>query len=83
MTMKNFVIAIRENDKSLEAASKCIASAAKFNLEVDYYDAFVPSEARDFIKEQKINDNLFNGDKSTKTESPVKTSDFAALHQLL
>jgi len=67
--MKNFVITIRENDKSLEAASKCIASAARFDLEVDYYDAFVPFEAKDFMKEQKINDTLFNGDKYSKEDN--------------
>jgi len=67
--MKNFVITISQNEKSVEAASKCIKSAAKYNLEVDYYDAFVPEEAKDFINEQKINDNLFNNDKFSREDN--------------
>jgi GR25 family glycosyltransferase involved in LPS biosynthesis len=67
--MKNFVITIRENDKSVEAAQKCIQSAAKFGLEVDYYDAFVPSESKEFIKEQKINDLAFNNNKFSREDN--------------
>tara|TARA_Y100000389_G_scaffold146211_1_gene144863 strand:- start:1021 stop:1668 length:648 start_codon:yes stop_codon:yes gene_type:complete len=67
--MKNFVITISENDKSVEAAQKCIQSAAKFDLEVDYYDAFVPSESKEFIKEQKINDLAFNNNKYSREDN--------------
>lgn len=67
--MKNFVITIRENNKSVEAAQKCIQSAAKFDLEVDYYDAFVPSESKEFIKEQKINDLAFNNNKFSREDN--------------
>jgi GR25 family glycosyltransferase involved in LPS biosynthesis len=67
--MKNFVIAIRENDKSLEAASKCIASAGQYGLEVDFYEAYTPAECRQFISEQKINDRLFNNDKFSREDN--------------
>jgi GR25 family glycosyltransferase involved in LPS biosynthesis len=67
--MKNFVITIRENDKSVKAAQKCIQSAAKFDLEVDYYEAFVPSESKEFIKEQKINDLAFNNNKFSREDN--------------
>lgn len=67
--MKNFVITIRDNDRSVNAATKCIDSAAKFGLEVDYYEAFVPSESKEFIKEQKINDQLFNNSPFSRVDN--------------
>lgn len=67
--MKNFVITIRENDNSLIAATKCIESAAKFDLEVDYYDAYIPSDCKEFIKEQKINDIGFNNNKYSREDN--------------
>lgn len=60
--MKNFVITLRENEKSVEAATECVKSAGKYGLEVDFYDAFTPAESRPFMSDQKINDRLFDND---------------------
>tara|TARA_R100000951_G_scaffold115672_1_gene124527 strand:- start:2897 stop:3544 length:648 start_codon:yes stop_codon:yes gene_type:complete len=67
--MKNFVITLRENEKSVNAAAQCIESAGQYGLEVDFYDAFTPVESRSFISEQKINDRLFNNDKFSREDN--------------
>lgn len=58
--MQNFVITLRENDKSVKAAERCIQSGEQYGMEIDHYEAYTPSECHDFIKENKINDRLFN-----------------------
>lgn len=60
--MKNFVITLRENDKSVKSAETCVKSAAKFGMEVEFYEAFTPKEAPEFITKYGINDTLFNDD---------------------
>jgi GR25 family glycosyltransferase involved in LPS biosynthesis len=67
--MKNFVITISENNKSVEAAARCVASGEQHGLEIEYYDAFTPKDCRQFISEQKINDRLFNNDKFSREDN--------------
>lgn len=67
--MKNFVITISENDKSVEAAARCVASGKQYGLEIDYYDAFTPKDCKQFIYEQSVNDRLFNNSKYSREDN--------------
>lgn len=43
--MKASVITILNNEKSVQAASRCIRSASKYGLNVDYFKAFTPEDS--------------------------------------
>ena len=51
--MKAYVITIQKNEKSVEAAERCIASAAKFGLLVDKFSAYTPEDDPIRILEEK------------------------------
>jgi GR25 family glycosyltransferase involved in LPS biosynthesis len=42
--MKAFVITIMDNQKSVEAATRCMKSAEKYGLHVEYYPAYTPKD---------------------------------------
>ena len=67
--MKNFVITLRDNDKSILAAEKCVLSGEKFGMQIDFFEAFTPATCKDFIKEQKINDKLFDNNKFSREDN--------------
>ena len=58
--MKNFVITISENEKSVAAATACIESGKKYGIDIEMYQAITPNECHDFLNEHKINHNQFN-----------------------
>jgi GR25 family glycosyltransferase involved in LPS biosynthesis len=58
--MRNFVITIENNDKSVEAAARCIESGKQHGLEIDYYNAFTPSDYEPYLKEHRVDTKLFN-----------------------
>jgi GR25 family glycosyltransferase involved in LPS biosynthesis len=51
--MKSFVITILDNEKSVASADTCIQSAAKFNIDVNKFDAITPSKDPEAIAKQK------------------------------
>ena len=53
--MKNFVITLLDNEKSVQAANRCISSGLRFNFEIEQFKAFTPHTCNEFIKKQKIN----------------------------
>jgi len=67
--MKNFVITIRDNDMSVNVAARCIESARRFDLDVDYHEAFTPLTCRQFISRQKINDILFSNNHYSREDN--------------
>lgn len=42
--MKNYVITILDNDKSVEVAERCIESGKKFNMEISKFKAITPKD---------------------------------------
>ena len=60
--MKNFVITIRENEKSVASATKCIESGARYGMDIDYYEATTPnnSNIRLLLEEYGIPETGFN-----------------------
>jgi glycosyl transferase family 25 len=42
--MKNFVITIQDNERSVKAAKSCIRSAAYYGLQVEMFDAITPKD---------------------------------------
>ena len=59
--MKAFVITIQDNEKSVKAAKRCIASGAKYGLEIIQFDAFTPKDNPEkYLKSRGINPNRFN-----------------------
>ena len=42
--MKNYVITIKDNPKSVEAAKRCIASGKQFGIEIEMFDAITPAD---------------------------------------
>lgn len=58
--MKAFVITILDNEKSVKAADRCIASAKKYGLEVDKFKAITPDDDPvDIAKKKKISLKMF------------------------
>lgn len=58
--MKAFVITILDNEKSNQAADRCIASAKKYGLEVVKYNAITPADDPvEIAKKKKISLKLF------------------------
>lgn len=51
--MKSFVITIMDNEKSVKAADRCIASAKKYGLEVEKFQAITPADDPVAIAESK------------------------------
>lgn len=47
--MKNFVITIVDNPKSVESAERCIRSAAYHNIDVEMFTAITPNDNLEFI----------------------------------
>lgn len=58
--MKHFVIAIEQNDKSVEAAARCVASGERHGMEIEYYSAFTPDDYKPYLKENKVDTRLFD-----------------------
>jgi GR25 family glycosyltransferase involved in LPS biosynthesis len=59
--MKNFVITILDNEKSVAAAERCIQSGyAIGGISIEKFSAITPKTCKEFISENKINDRLFN-----------------------
>tara|TARA_R110000822_G_scaffold31825_2_gene91810 strand:+ start:5999 stop:6646 length:648 start_codon:yes stop_codon:yes gene_type:complete len=67
--MKNFVITIRDNIKSEDAAEQCIASGKRHGLEIEYYQAYTPHNCHKFIKDNKINTTLFDNSKYSREDN--------------
>lgn len=67
--MNNYVITILDNDKSVDAAKKCIASGKKHNVDIEMHAAQTPATCRSFIKQNKINDMLFNNSKFSREDN--------------
>ena len=60
--MKAFVITITENPQSVEAADRCIESAAKFGVQVSKFKANTPNniDIHQFFRENSIGDRYFH-----------------------
>lgn len=60
--MKNFVITIRENAKSVAAATRCISSGATNGIDIEYYEATTPknSDIRALLEEYRLPEKGFN-----------------------
>jgi hypothetical protein len=60
--MKAFVITITENPQSVEAADRCVESAAKFGIQVTKHKANTPHniDIHQFFRENSINDRYFH-----------------------
>ena len=67
--MKNFVITIASNDKSVEAATRCIESGKRYGLEIEYYDAFTPADYKQYLKENKVNTQPFDNSKWSREDN--------------
>ena len=67
--MKNFVITIENNDKSVEAASRCIESGKRHGLEIEYYSAFTPADYHTYLKENKVDTKLFDNSEWSREEN--------------
>jgi len=54
--MKNYVITILDNNRSVEAAKRCIKSAASFGMEVEIFPAITPlnTDIEQKLKQEKI-----------------------------
>lgn len=67
--MKNYVITIMNNEKSLSAAKKCIESGKRNGVDIEHFEAITPATCHQFIAKQKINDNLFNNSKYSREDN--------------
>lgn len=67
--MRNFVITIQGNEKSEQAAKRCVLSGEQYNLEIEYYDAFTPKDCHQYIEEEKVEDRLFNNNPYSREDN--------------
>lgn len=67
--MKNFVITIRENARSIAAATRCITSGKKYGIDIEFHEAYTPKTFQDYIDSQKINVGLFNNSKHSREDN--------------
>lgn len=79
--MKNYVITILDNDKSCQAANRCIGSAMKFKMGIDKYPAYTPADNPDRIMAEKsIPTRGFENNQFSRVE-PMKAA-FLSHHSL-
>lgn len=52
--MKSFIIRLKDNPLSSSIALECVAQAKKFNLDVEYFDAFDGNTAGTYLEKEKI-----------------------------
>lgn len=70
--MKHYVITIMDNPRSVEAADRCIASAARFGMMVDKFPAITPTnvDINKILQREKILREGFN-EKYSRTENCI------------
>lgn len=52
--MKSFIIRLKDNSLSSSIANECVTQAKKFNLDIDYFDAFDGNAATNYLEKEKI-----------------------------
>jgi GR25 family glycosyltransferase involved in LPS biosynthesis len=54
--MKNYVIAIRDIDRSMQAAQRCIESGARHGVDIEVFDAVTPrnTDVLQFLREEEM-----------------------------
>jgi GR25 family glycosyltransferase involved in LPS biosynthesis len=67
--MKNFVITIRENNKSIAAATRCITSGKRYGIDIDFYEAFTPKDYKPYLLENKVNTSPFDNSPYSRVDN--------------
>mgnify|MGYP003648155876 FL=1 len=68
--MKHFVITILDNNKSVEAADRCISSAARYGLEVEKFQAITPGKNLTLLlKDNQINTRGFDNNQYSREDN--------------
>jgi len=80
--MRNFVITIRDNNKSEKSAEKCVMSGARVGMEIEFYEATTPRNTNvyDALKEKKIPVQGFRNNKYSREDNMIAA--FLSHHSL-
>lgn len=72
--MKGFVITIKDLPQSVKAAERCIASASKYGLDVEMFDAVTPKlNPQQLAKNLKIKTDMFKDDIGSRPDNVLST----------
>ena len=72
ITMKNFVITIMDNPRSVEVAKRCIRTACYFDLEVEMFPAITPKDnLEEILREENILPTIRFEEKYSRTPNAI------------
>jgi GR25 family glycosyltransferase involved in LPS biosynthesis len=71
--MRNFVITIRDNEKSEDAAQRCVMSGERFGMDIEFYEATTPinTDVYEALNEKKIPVSGFQNNKFSREDNTI------------